>query len=108
LRVAARTKIPSRASNYLRILTMNRQDQLINDCYEAMMFAKTSEAARKAARELAVAVLGEAAANRPLEEALRECCRVFRPAADPKEQARFEAEFLELALWPTAAQTLAA
>jgi hypothetical protein len=87
---------------------MNRQDQLINDRYEAMMFAKTSEAARKAARELVVAVLGDTAANRPLEDALRECCRIWRPAPDPKEQARFEAEFVELALWPTAAQTLAA
>lgn len=79
---------------------MNRQTQLINDRYEALMFAKSSEAARKAARELVRIVLGEDAAGRPLEQVVRECCRKLRPSQDPKEQARFEAEFIELAIWP--------
>ncbi|MBV9758932.1 MAG: hypothetical protein JO340_00060 [Acidobacteriaceae bacterium] len=79
---------------------MNRQTQLINERYEALMFAKSSEAARRAARELIRIVLGEDAAGRPLEQALRDCCRQLRPSQDPKEQARFEAEFIELAIWP--------
>jgi putative hemolysin len=64
------------------------------------MFAKSSEAARKAGRELIRVVLGEEAASRPLEQALRDCCRQLRPSKDPKEQGRFEAEFIELAIWP--------
>ncbi len=79
---------------------MNRQTQIINDRYEAMMFAKSAEAARRAARELVQVVLGDEAANRPLEKALRECCRELRPSEDPKEQARFESEFIELGIWP--------
>jgi hypothetical protein len=79
---------------------MNRENQLINDRYEAMMFAKSPEAARKAARELVRAVLGDEAAQRPLEEALRETCRRLRPAEDAREQARFEAEFVEMGIWP--------
>jgi hypothetical protein len=39
-------------------------------------------------------------ADRPLEETLRECCRILRPAEDPNEQERFEAEFVELGIWP--------
>ena len=46
--------------------------------------------------------------NEPLEATLRECCRVLRPSVDPKEQARFEAEFVELGIWPASAQKLAA
>lgn len=79
---------------------MNRQTQLINDRYEALMFAKSSEAARRAARELIRVVLGEEAVGRSLEQALRDCCRQLRPSQDPKEQTRFEAEFIELAIWP--------
>jgi hypothetical protein len=80
---------------------MNRQNQLINERYDSLMFAKSSEAARKAARELIRVVLGDEAVDRPLEQALRDCCRRLRPSPDPKEQARFEAEFIELAIWPT-------
>ena len=87
---------------------MNRENQLINDRYEAMMFAKSPEAARKAARELVRVVLGDEALRRPLEEALRECCRRLRPADDPREQARFEAEFIELGLWPNVDHKLVA
>jgi hypothetical protein len=79
---------------------MNRYTQLVNARYEAMMFAKSAEEARNAARELVRVVLGEDAANRPLEETLRETCRIFRPSEDPKEQARYEAEFIELGIWP--------
>jgi hypothetical protein len=87
---------------------MNREIALINDRYEAMMFAKSPEAARRAALELVHVVLGDQAARRPLEESLRECCRRFRPAGDPKEQARFEAEFVEMGIWPNASQKLVA
>jgi hypothetical protein len=87
---------------------MNKQAQIINERYETMMFAKTPAAARQAARQLVQTVLGDEALTKPLDEALRECCRRFRPAADPKEQARFESEFLELALWPTGANRMAA
>jgi hypothetical protein len=87
---------------------MNRETALINDRYEAMMFAKSPEAARKAARELVRVILGEEALRRPLQESLRECCRQLRPAEDPKEQARFEAEFIELGIWPDVSQKLVA
>ena len=87
---------------------MNKRTQLINDRYEALMFAKTSDAARKAARELVRTVLGDEGLDRPLEQALRDCCRVLRPSQDTKEQARFEAEFLELAFWPNESQRVAA
>ena len=86
---------------------MNRHTQLINERYEALMFAKTPENARKAARDLVKTVLGEEGLERPLEQALRDCCRVLRPSQDPREQARFEAEFLELAFWPNEAQRVA-
>ena len=87
---------------------MNRRVQLINDKYEALLFARTPEAGRQAARELIRTVLGEDRMNEPLEATLRECCRVLRPSVDPKEQARFEAEFVELGIWPASAQKLAA
>jgi len=87
---------------------MNRHAQFVNERYEAMMFAKSPEAARKAARELTQLVLGDEALGRPLEEALRECCRRLRPSDDPREQARFETEFVELGIWPANAQKIAA
>ena len=87
---------------------MDRTSQMINDRYEALMFAKTPEAGRKAARELVRAVLGDEGLKRPLDEALRECCRAIRPSSDPREQARFEAEFVELGIWPASTQTVAA
>jgi hypothetical protein len=87
---------------------MNRRNQIINDHYEALMFAKTPEQARAAAQELIKLILGEDALRRPLEEALRECCRVLRPSEDVREQQRFEAEFVELGIWPTAAGKMAA
>jgi hypothetical protein len=80
---------------------MNRHNQLINERYDALMFAKSSESARKAARELIRLVLGDEAVGRPLDQALRDCCRQLRPSQDPREQTRFEAEFIELAIWPT-------
>lgn len=87
---------------------MNRNSQFLNDRYEALMFAKTSAAAHKAARELVRVVLGDEALDRSLEDGLRECCRRLRPSEDPREQARFEAEFIELGIWPTNAQKVAA
>ncbi|MGA8026784.1 MAG: hypothetical protein WB992_06530 [Bryobacteraceae bacterium] len=87
---------------------MNKNSQLINDRYEALMFAKSPEGARKAGRELVRVVLGDqATAGCSLEEGLRQVCRVFRPSADAKEQVRFENELIELAIWPNA-QTMAA
>jgi hypothetical protein len=87
---------------------MNRESQIINERYEAMMFAKSPEAARKAARDLVRVVLGDDAVKQPLEESLRECCRRMRPAEDHREQARFEAEFVEMGIWPNVDQKLAA
>ncbi|HLH01425.1 MAG TPA: hypothetical protein VKX25_01545 [Bryobacteraceae bacterium] len=87
---------------------MNRRTQMINDRYEAMMFAKSAEQARASARELIRVVLGDEAAQKPLEEALRECCRVMRPSHDPREQQRFEEEFIELGIWPNSGQQMAA
>ena len=87
---------------------MNRFTELVNNRYEAMMFANSPEAARKAARELVRVVLGDEAAILPLEESLRETCRRLRPAEDAKEQARFEAEFVEMGIWPSPSQKLVA
>ena len=87
---------------------MNRYTELVNARYEAMMFAKTAEEARKAAHELVRVVLGDDAPKRSLEEALKETCRRMRPSEDPREQARFEAEFVELDIWPNSAGTMAA
>ncbi len=87
---------------------MNRYTELVNARYEAMMFAKTAEEARKAAHELVRVVLGDDRPKGPLEEALKETCRRLRPSADPREQARFEAEFVELGIWPNSAQKIAA
>jgi hypothetical protein len=79
---------------------MTRNSQLIETRYDALMFAKTPEAAREAAKELVRTVLGEEAMARPLTDTLRECCRILRPAPEGKDQARFEEEFIELAFWP--------
>ncbi len=87
---------------------MNRNIQLINERYDALMFAKSPEAARRAGRELVRMVLGDEATAKPLEQALRDCCRQLRPSQDPKEQARFEAEFIELAIWPNSSAQKAA
>ena len=81
---------------------MSRSEQAIQDRYDALLFAKTPELARKAARELIVAALGEEALKLPLQDALREYCRRMRPAAEPRDQARFEEELIELAFWPSA------
>ena len=87
---------------------MNRATEIVNERYDALMFAKDAEGARKAARDLVKALLGEEALNQPLEEALKQCCRKLRPSADPREQARFEEEFIELGVWPTRAREMAA
>jgi len=87
---------------------MSRHQSLIDSYYEALLFAKSSESAREAAVELVRIVLGEEALARPLEDTLRECCRKFRPAKDPREQLRFEEEFLELAIWPGSSHKIAA
>jgi hypothetical protein len=87
---------------------MNSKSQMINDRYEALMFAKSPQAARKAARELVRVVLGEDAVDYPLEESLRLCCRRLRPSEDPREQLRFENEFVEMGIWPNTAEKIAA
>ena len=88
---------------------MDRNTQAaVNAHYDALMFATSPDTARKAARELVELVLGDEAANRPLEESLRSVCRRLRPSENPAEEARFEAEFVELAFAPTSARTMAA
>jgi hypothetical protein len=72
----------------------------IDSRYDALMFAKSPQEAQKAAEQLVITVLGERARELSLREALRECCRVLRPAQDPKDESRFEEEFIELAFWP--------
>lgn len=83
---------------------MDRNEEVINTRYDALMFARTAEAARSAAKLLIQVVLGEAAEGMQLERALREVCRKIRPASDPRDQARFEAEFVELAIAPSGLQ----
>jgi hypothetical protein len=88
---------------------MDRNTQAaVNAHYDALMFATSPDTARKSARELVELVLGDEAANRPLEESLRTVCRRLRPSENPAEEARFEAEFVELAFAPTSARTMAA
>lgn len=87
---------------------MNKRTQLINERYETLLFAPTPQAGRKAAKGLIAAVLGDDALKLPFEEALRQTCRRFRPSRDPREQARFEQEFIELATAPTNAREMAA
>jgi hypothetical protein len=84
------------------------QKPMIDAQYEALMFAKSAGAAREAAVGLVRILLGEEAADGPLEPALRECCRILRPAKDPREQLRFEEEFVELAIWPRTSHRMAA
>lgn len=79
---------------------MARISEVIDARYEALMFAKSAAAARRAAMDLIEVVLGDEAADYSLERGLRECCQILRPADDPKEQVRFENEFIELAIWP--------
>jgi hypothetical protein len=88
---------------------MDRHIRKVNDSYDTLMFANTPEQARQAARELVKLVLGEDALNQPLEASLRLVCRRIRPAGDAREQARFEAEFVELVTAPSSAShTMAA
>jgi hypothetical protein len=79
---------------------MTRHAQVVDACYDRLLFAKTAAQARAAASELVLLVLGDSALELPLDEALRECCRELRPASDSIEQTRFEAEFVELGIWP--------
>ena len=88
---------------------MDRHLQQVNTWYDTLMFANSPKQARTAARELVKLVLGDSALNQPLEDSLKIVCRRLRPAEDEKEQARFEAEFLELVTAPTSAtHTIAA
>ena len=88
---------------------MDRHLQQVNTWYDTLMFANSPKQARVAARELVRLVLGDRALDQPLEDALKIVCRRLRPAEDAKEQARFEAEFLELVTAPTSAtHTIAA
>jgi hypothetical protein len=88
---------------------MDRHLQQVNTWYDTLMFANSPKQARTAARELVKLVLGESALDQPIEDALKTVCRRLRPAEDAKEQARFEAEFLELVTAPTSAtHTIAA
>jgi hypothetical protein len=80
---------------------MDRNEEIISKRYDALMFARNPEEAKRAAKLLAGAVLGDEGLGLPLERAMKEVCRKIRPAADPREQARFEAEFLELVFAPT-------
>jgi hypothetical protein len=87
---------------------MNRNSELVNQRYDALMFAPSPQAARRAARELIRIVLGDAGLDLPLDEGLRQVCRQLRPAEDPVDQARFESEFIELGIWPNASRSIAA
>lgn len=83
---------------------MARISEVIDARYEALMFAKSATAARRAALDLIEVVLGDEAADYSLERGLRECCQVLRPSEDPKEQIRYENEFIELGIWPQTSQ----
>ena len=87
---------------------MTRAAQQIQERYDSLMFAKSPESARSYAKELVHLVLGERASQLSLQEAMRETCRLIRPSADPREQVRFENEFIELAIWPQNSQSIAA
>jgi hypothetical protein len=87
---------------------MTKMSELIENRYDALMFAKSPDDARAAAIELVRAVLGEEATKRPLRDTLKECCRILRPAPDPKDEVRFEDEFAELAFWPGKSAQIAA
>ena len=83
---------------------MARISEVIDARYQALMFAKSAATARRAALDLIEVVLGDEAADYSLERGLRECCQVLRPAEDPKEQIRYENEFIELGIWPQTSQ----
>jgi hypothetical protein len=87
---------------------MIQNSELVNARYDALMFAKSRESAVRAARELVHVVLGDEGMHLPLDVALRDCCRVLRPSQDPREQLRFETEFVELGIWPASSRTMAA
>lgn len=87
---------------------MTRAAQQIQERYDALMFAKTPDSARTLGKELVQLVLGERASELSLQEAMRETCRLIRPSADPREQVRYENEFIELAIWPQNSQSMAA
>jgi hypothetical protein len=87
---------------------MNQNSELVSARYDALMFAKSRENAVRAARELVRVVLGEEGLQLPLDVALRDCCRVLRPSQDPREQIRYETEFVELGIWPSNSRTMAA
>ncbi len=83
---------------------MARTSEVIDARYEALLFAKSAAEARRAAFELIEVVLGDEAVDYSLERGLRQCCQVLRPADDPKEQVRYENEFIELGIWPPTTQ----
>lgn len=83
---------------------MARVSEVIDARYEALLFAKSAADARRAAKELIEVVLGDEAVDYSLERGLRQCCQVLRPADDPKEQVRYENEFIELGIWPQTTQ----
>jgi hypothetical protein len=83
---------------------MARISEVIDARYEALLFAKSAAEARRAASELIEVVLGDEAVDYSLERGLRQCCQVLRPADDPKEQVRYENEFIELGIWPQTTQ----
>jgi len=85
-----------------------RRKSIVDERYEALMFAKSAESAREAAVQLVRSLLGDEALGLSLEDALRKCCRVLRPAKDASEQRRFEDEFVELGLWPVSSRQAAA
>jgi hypothetical protein len=88
---------------------MDRHLQQVNTWYDTLMFANSPKQARVAAHELVRLILGEEALRQPIEDSLRKVCRRLRPAENAAEQARFEAEFLELVTAPTSAShTIAA
>jgi hypothetical protein len=95
-------------SHVMHRIVMTRAAQQVQDRYDVLMFAKDRESARKAAGELVRLVLGPEADELSLQEAMRETCRRIRPSADPREQQRFENEFIELAIWPETSQRVAA
>ena len=82
--------------------------ELIEKRYDALMFAKSAPEARAAAKELVRVVLGDEALEYPLADALRKCCTVLRPARDERERQRYEAEFVELGIWPNQNHRVAA
>lgn len=100
LREFAKSRIETCVSR-ITVTVMTREEQRTQDRYDALMFAKSAQAARNAAYALIRNVLGDEASGLTFEESLRRTCRKLRPSVDPREQIRFENEFVELALAPT-------